>query len=270
MSEALPSVELRGVRFHAVTEERCVRHVLDELDAGRGGWVVTPNLDILRRCTREPAFAAMVDRADVVVADGMPLVWASRLQRTPLPQRIAGSDMIFSLCGGAAERGRSVFLLGGAPGTAEAAADVLREQYSSLRIAGWHCPPFGFEGDEGQMQQIRAALREARPDIVFVALGSPKQEHLIKSVRNEAPGAWWLGIGVTFSFVSGDLARSPRWMRRTGLEWVHRLIQEPRRLARRYLIEGIPFALNLLTRSAWRGVLCRAQPARVGVSERGN
>src|SRR5439155_3575860 len=112
---------------------------------------VTPNLDHLRRCGDDVSFSALVAEADLVLADGMPLVWAARLQRTPIPSRVAGSDMICSLSRAAAARGRSIFLLGGAAGTAEAAAKALVEQCPNLNIAGTHCPPLGFENDDAQL-----------------------------------------------------------------------------------------------------------------------
>src|SRR5204862_2711509 len=120
---------------------QCINRIVRHSSAGRGGVVVTPNLDFLRRCSRDADFADIVAEADLVVADGMPLVWASKLQRTPLPQRVAGSDLISSLSAAAAQRGRSIFLLGGAPGTAEAAAKVLLEAQPTLKIAGVYCPP---------------------------------------------------------------------------------------------------------------------------------
>ena len=124
-TSGLPTIRLHGIELNAITEARCVEHVLDELDAGNGGVLVTPNLDHLRRCASDLTFNALLDEASIVVADGMPLVWASRIQRTPLPERVAGSDLISSLRAGAARRGHSIFLLGGAPGSAEAAARVL-------------------------------------------------------------------------------------------------------------------------------------------------
>jgi UDP-N-acetyl-D-mannosaminuronic acid transferase (WecB/TagA/CpsF family) len=127
-SDSLPTVNIDGVEFHAITEQQCIAHILDELDAGRGGTVVTPNLDHLRRYTRDLTFGALVAEAELVVADGMPIIWASRLQRTPLPQRVAGSDLISSLSAAASKRGKSVFLLGGDEGTAEAGAKILAER----------------------------------------------------------------------------------------------------------------------------------------------
>jgi N-acetylglucosaminyldiphosphoundecaprenol N-acetyl-beta-D-mannosaminyltransferase len=256
-----PSIELCGVNVHAVTEARCVELVMSALDAGRGGWVVTPNLDHLRRLVREKAFFELCARADLRVADGMPLLWASKLQRTPLPERVAGSNLIWSVSRAAAERGKSLYLLGGDEGAAEKAAQVLIERFPKLRIAGMHRPPFGFERDAAQMQSIVDELERAQPDLVLVALGSPKQERLIDELRVKFPRIWWLGIGISFSFVAGMVKRAPVWVQRLGLEWLHRLAQEPRRLFRRYLIDGLPFAARLLLSSAWKGVRGIADPS---------
>lgn len=260
-TSGLPTIRLHGIELNAITEARCVEHVLDELDAGNGGVLVTPNLDHLRRCARDLTFNALLDEASIVVADGMPLVWASRIQRTPLPERIAGSDLISSLSAGAARRGHTIFLLGGAPGTAETAAKVLQERSPNLKVAGIHCPPIGFEKNQDEVNAVIAALVAAQPSIVFVALGSPKQEYLINRIRKVLPNAWWLGVGVSFSFLSGDVKRAPAWMQRTGMEWFHRLLQEPRRLFHRYIVVGLPFGMSLMSRAAWNG-LPRMLPRR--------
>lgn len=250
----LPQIDLDGLMIHAITEAACVGHILSELTDHHGGWVVTPNLDHLRRFQSEPAFAEACERATLRVPDGRPLLWASALQRTPLPGLVAGSNLIHSLSEGAAQAGRSVFLLGGDPGTADDAAKVLATRYPGLQIAGTHCPDFGFEKDQNIMLALREKLMASKADIIFVALGSPKQEYVIDRLRDSLPGAWWLGVGISFSFVTGAVKRAPRWMQRCGLEWVHRLTQEPRRLARRYLLDGLPFAARLLFRSTLRGL----------------
>lgn len=243
---------MRGVRFAAITEREAVEHVFDAFSRGVGGWVATSNTDHLRRATRDAAFRATLADADFVVADGMPLVWASRLAGSPLPERVAGSSMTLALTREASAAGRSVFLLGGNPGVAERAQARLQRDDPKLCISGTYCPPRGFESDPEQMRRIREALERARPDLVLVALGSPKQERLICELSSIGvlPQAWWFGVGITLSFLCDDVKRAPRWMQRTGLEWVHRLLQEPRRLAKRYLLEGIPFALGLLA-GAW-------------------
>ena len=245
-AERLPTVTIRGQRFHALTEAEVIEHILRELSAGRGGWVITPNVDHLRRLCTDASLRALYQRADLIVADGMPLIWASRLLGTPLPQRVAGSSLLSSLSEAAAARHRSIFLLGGDEGTAEASAKLLKERYPNLEISGVCCPRTGFEKDAVALDSLTQDLLKARPDIVYVALGSPKQEWLIDMLRQKLPRAWWLGIGISFSLLSGRLRRAPRWMQHVGLEWLHRLFQEPKRLARRYLMHGLPFALGLL------------------------
>lgn len=253
-----PEVELEGVRLHAIDEGQCVKLVLDAFSAGRGGWIVTPNLDQLRRMRRDQSLRERYARAELALADGMPLVWACSLQRTPLPGRVAGSDLIWSLSRAAAERGLSLFLLGGDAGTAEEAGFELASRFQGLRVAGTMCPEPGFEERPGSVEEIAARLAAARPDIVFVALGVPRQEVLIERLRPGLPSTWWMGVGISFSFVAGRVKRAPPWVRRVGLEWAHRLAQEPRRLAGRYLVDGLPFAAGLMARSTVRGMRSRA------------
>lgn len=245
----LPCVDIMGVPIHRVTQGAFIDHIFTSLSNGVGGWVITVNLDILRRCVRDREFAELAQQATLRVADGMPLVWGSRLKGTPLPERIAGSSLMRPICEEAGRHGRSIFLLGGAPGTADAAARNVRETTANLDVVGTHCPALGFEQRPQDLKAIASALREAQPDIVFVALGSPKQERLIAQLKEQLPHAWWLGVGISFSFLAGEVRRAPIWMQRMGLEWFHRLIQEPRRLARRYLVDGLPFAIRLFVRS---------------------
>ncbi len=249
-------IQLRGIAIDALTEADCVAHLMSELAEGRGGWVITPNLDHLRRAGRDHEFRSMLTEADLVVADGMPLVWASRLQGTPLPERVAGSSLVWSLAEAAAHAGRSLYLLGGDPGAAEKATKVLTERYPDLRIAGIDCPPMGFDKNPDRIEQTIQKVLDARPDIVYVGLGSPKQERLIRQARSRLPQVWWLGVGISLSFIAGDVKRAPRWVQKLGLEWAHRLVQEPGRLAKRYLLHGLPFALVLLVDS----ILARARP----------
>jgi len=186
-----------------------------------------------------------VPGARLVVADGMPLIWASRLRGSPLPERVAGSNLIWTLTAAAARKGAAIFLLGGNPGAAEACAERMRAEYPDVQIAGLMTPPRGFENDERAIEEILATLRASAPDIVYVALGFPKQEQLALRLAPHVPTTWFVGVGISFSFVAGEVRRAPRWMQVTGLEWVHRLVQEPRRLFRRYLVEGLPFAARL-------------------------
>lgn len=243
-------VTVAGVGFDPLCEREVVDHVFRELATGRGGHIVTPNVDILRRVLRDPASRQHVGTAQLVVADGAPLVWASRLKRTPLPARVAGSDLIWSLSAAAARHGRSTYLLGGAPGTAQRAQDVLRDRFPTLTLAGHLSPPFGFEDRPQRYAALCDEVAAAQPDLVFVGLGFPRQERVIARLRDRLPRTWFLGCGAAIGFVAGVHQRAPLWMQEAGLEWFHRLTAEPGRLGRRYLLHDVPFAARLLAGSA--------------------
>ena len=257
LGPAQSKVRVDGVDFDAITEGQVVRHVVDELEAGRGGMLLTPNVDILRQL-RRPALRDLAEQADLVVADGMPIVWASRLQGQPLPERVTGASLAQSLPAAAAAAGRSVYLLGGEKGVAAEAAARLAADVPGVRVAGHHCPPHGFERDAARMDEMLAGLAAAQPDLVLVGLGFPKQENLIGVLRRTLPHAWFVGCGGALTFLAGRVQRAPESMQRSGLEWVHRLAMEPRRMARRYLVDDIPYAAGLFARAATRSRDARA------------
>lgn len=244
----LPTIRVDGLPFAALTVPQLTDHIVTEAGAGRGGWVVTPNIDILRRWRTDAAFRELVRGATVFTADGRPIVWASQLQGTPLPARLTGSDLFVQLVPRAQAAGLRIAMIGGNEGAAEAAAAKLMPG-AGVDAVRCLCPPFGFEQNAAEMARIERLLTEWQPHIVFIGLGSPKQEKLIAHLQPLRPQAWYLGVGVSFSFVAGDVKRAPGWMQRSGLEWIHRLVQEPGRLARRYLVDGVPFALGLLWRA---------------------
>jgi N-acetylglucosaminyldiphosphoundecaprenol N-acetyl-beta-D-mannosaminyltransferase len=263
-ARAIRRMRLMGTPMAVATEASAVQAIVGAAEMGRGHWTITANLDHLRRYHCDPVEQGLIDDADLVVADGMPLIWASRLAGEPLPERISGSSMIWSICEAASICGQSVFLLGGDPGIARRAAHVFQDCYPGLEIAGTACPPVGFDNDEQELGRIKRQLAEAEPHIVLVALGFPKQDLLIRSLRSSLPRASFLGVGISLSYVTGDLARAPGWICRLGLEWAHRLFQEPtRRLARRYLLDGLPFALRLMISAVWH----RARGGGLGASE---
>ena len=253
--EAFDRVHLDGTGIDRITEAEVVAVVREALAQGRGGRIITPNIDILRRAQGEPEVRRHLDDADLIVADGMPLVWASRLGGAPLPERVAGSSLIWSLSEGLGRDGRSIFVIGGAPGAGRAtdgatrAADRLAAACPGLRVAGTFCPDFGFERDPAAYADLCAKVIDAQPDLVFAGLGFPKQERVIARIRPGLPQSWFVGCGAAVNFVAGDVGRAPRWMQRTGLEWAHRLGTEPRRLAGRYLRHDAPYALRLLAQA---------------------
>ena len=241
-----PVCSLLGMHLARVRQAELVEHVFATLADGKGGWLVTANLDFLRRYVRDAQVRTLYDAADLRVADGAPLVWASRLQGDAVPERIAGSSLLWLLAERAARDGRSLYLLGGTPTANEGAARVLVERYPGLRICGCSCPAISSPPTADEVAHLQSELVALQPHILLVALGSPKQEQVIAGLRQHLPTTWMMGVGASLSFVAGELARAPVWMQRAGLEFLHRLAQEPGRLARRYLVEDLPFALRLL------------------------
>jgi N-acetylglucosaminyldiphosphoundecaprenol N-acetyl-beta-D-mannosaminyltransferase len=258
----LRSVDVLGMRLSCVDEDGLLDHMFGAMREGRGGWLITANLDFLRRYTKEPAMRDLYGSADVMVADGMPLVWAARLQGEPLPERVAGSALIYRFAERAAAEGRSIYFFGGDPGAGEGAAKALMERHPGLSVAGFSSPRVSAEPTEIEVASAVAELRRKKPDLLLVGLGSPKQERLIAALRAHFPHMWMAGVGISFSFVAGQVSRAPAWMRKTGLEWVHRLSQEPKRLGRRYLIEDLPFAFELFGRLLWGRVSRTARGQR--------
>jgi N-acetylglucosaminyldiphosphoundecaprenol N-acetyl-beta-D-mannosaminyltransferase len=231
-----------------VDSSEALRAIERLVDAGRGGSVFTPNVDHVVKASRNPAFKAAYSRVSLSLADGMPLIWASLLLGCPLPERVAGSDMLVPVLELAARRRYRVYLLGGAPGVAEQTARLLSEQMGII-VAGWDDARISIDGsDPGDLSIARASA--AKPDLILVALGPPKQELWIDRARDHVGPAVALGVGASLDFLVGKYKRAPRWMAKIGLEWLYRLLQEPRRLWRRYLVEG-PRFLGLVA-TTWR------------------
>jgi N-acetylglucosaminyldiphosphoundecaprenol N-acetyl-beta-D-mannosaminyltransferase len=252
-------ISLLGMPVDAVTEDEAVDEIVGSLRQGDGGWVITPNLDHLRSHRSSGVVRRAFADADLVLADGMPLVWASRLQRTPLPERVAGSNLIWSLSDAGGTVGASVFLLGGNAGAAEGAARELRRRAPGLRVAGTAAPQLPAGGAaEPALDELATVLEATRPDLVYVGLPLAKQIAVIPRLRRAAPRSWFLGLGMSLSFVAGDVRRAPASLQRAGLEWLWRLTQEPGRLWRRYLVEGFPTAGALFAATLMRRLGARS------------
>lgn len=235
-----PRVRIGQIWFDRLTFAQAVAAVERLIDGGHGGVVFTPNTDHLVRAEDDQALREAYLGADLAFVDGMPIVWASRLLGTPLPERIAGSDLAPALLKRAARSGRRVYLLGALPAVANKAAANLSAK--GVTVVGVASPAIGLTPLEDE-EQIVAGICMARPDLVLVALGSPKQELFIHRCAARLAPAVCLGVGATIDFLAGRFRRAPRWMSRAGLEWFFRLLQEPRRLARRYLWDDPRFVM---------------------------
>jgi N-acetylglucosaminyldiphosphoundecaprenol N-acetyl-beta-D-mannosaminyltransferase len=237
-------VHLLGVGIDRVTRDDVARR-LDGFVRQRGAHqVVTVNMDFLSIARRNEAFRRLVNDADLVVADGTPVRWAARYYGSSLPARITGPDLIEMGVAHSIAHGSSLFFLGAAPGVAARAADRLRERFGAFSLAGVYSPPFGpIEGAEAA--KVRRLIADTRPDFLFVAFGCPKQDFFIREHADlGVPVA--AGIGGSFEFLSGAINRAPGWAQRGGLEWAFRLWHEPRRLAKRYLVDDVLVAARLI------------------------
>jgi len=254
-------VTLMGVPIDRLTTSEVLRRIEGYVAERRPRRIVTVNLDYLRLAGREAAFRETLRSADLAVADGMPLVWAAKLAGTSLPERVAGLDLVERIAEHGAPRGWSVFLLGAAPGVADEAGRVLASRYPSLRIAGTCAPPMGFGSEENA--RIVQMVREAAPDVLFVCLGAPRQDLWIHENIDALGVPVAIGVGCAFDVISGNVRRAPRWMQRAGLEWAYRLVNEPARLWRRYVLHDLPVFARLVVDAA-RASRARRAPAAQG------
>jgi N-acetylglucosaminyldiphosphoundecaprenol N-acetyl-beta-D-mannosaminyltransferase len=236
---------LGPVPIDSVTLEQALEVVEGLVGSGEGGSVFTPNVDHVVQASENARMREAYARASLSIVDGVPLLWAARLFGETLPEKVAGSDFVPPLLALAADRGWRVYFLGGTPGVAEKARDKLREQLPALQVVGIDASRIDVDEPPERRQVVLDAIRAAKPHLVFVALGAPKQEIWIDQVGEELRPAVFLGIGASLDFVAGTVPRAPRWISSSGLEWLFRLSREPRRLWRRYLLRDPKFLLVL-------------------------
>lgn len=254
IGSARPEVRQRGpaardrVGFGGVAVDRVdLAGAIDRLGqlAGSPGLeqVVTVNLDFVSIARRDPEFRSTVNGASLAVADGMPLVWLSRLQGRPLPERITGGDLVEACCRRAAAAGQGIFLLGASPTTGLLAARRLQERFPGLRVEGYS-PPFG-EFSPEEDRRIVELINASGATYLFVAFGAPRQDLWIQAHREQLDVSVAIGVGCVLDVLAGAVSRAPIWMQRNGLEWLFRLIQEPGRLWRRYFVDDLPTLVRL-------------------------
>jgi N-acetylglucosaminyldiphosphoundecaprenol N-acetyl-beta-D-mannosaminyltransferase len=234
---------LGSLPVDAVTREQALDFVEKLVQSGEGGAVFTPNVDHVVLAEENDRMRQAYARASLSLVDGMPLLWASHLLGDPLPEKVSGSDFTPLILGRAAQRGWRVFFLGGGPGVATLARDRLSEQVPALQVVGVDAPRIEVNDPDVKQEQLVRRIEAARPHLVLVALGAPKQEIWIDLVREKLKPAVLLAVGASLDFLAGTTPRAPRWMSRSGLEWLFRLGLEPRRLWQRYLLRDPKFLM---------------------------
>lgn len=202
-------------------------------------YVVTPNVDHIVKLEEDYEFREVYKKADLILTDGMPLIWISKLLKNPIKEKISGSDLFPQICDLAAKKGYSIFLLGAAEGIADEAAKRLKDKYKGLDIVGTFSPSYGFEKNDMEVKNIIEIIKKANPDILAVGLGAPKQEKFIYKYRKELNVPISLAIGASIDFESGNVKRAPKWMQKSGLEWFYRFLNEPKRMFKRYFVDDI-------------------------------
>jgi exopolysaccharide biosynthesis WecB/TagA/CpsF family protein len=243
----LHRLRLFGLDFDDLTQAGLVDRIGAAIRSGERCWVVTVNVHTLCLAERDPAFRTLLRSADLLTADGMPILWISRLRERPLRERVTGSDLLVPLAARAAAEGWRLFVCGGPPGVADQVADSLRAQAPELRVVGTASPELPTPEcltDPERNRELLAAIRSSKPDVLLVAFGSPKQERWI--AHHLASGALAvrvaIGVGASFDFLVGRQKRPPAWPQKVGLEWLHRMATQPVRLAPRYARDALTFA----------------------------
>jgi len=235
-------VKMFGLSFNACTLEQATELIVAAGESHRKGLVDTPNVDHLVQMDEDKEMRQLFEHAMFSFADGMPLVWFSKLfMQSPLPERVTGADLLPSVAHMAADRGVKLFFLGGNPGVAEQAATALTQLNPGLQVVGAYSPPFGFEHDEQESTRIVTMINESGADILFVGVGAPKQEKWAGSHLSELHTGPVLGVGASFDFAAGTVKRAPLFFQRSGLEWLWRLLKEPTRMWERYIIRDSRF-----------------------------
>lgn len=236
--------DILGVGFDQVTLEQAVDRAMALLEQDGPHLVVTPNAEIVQQARSDPEFAALIAGADLVLPDGVGVVYAARILGRPLPGRVPGVDFAGALMARIARTGGRLFLLGAKPGVAQLAAQRLQAQYPGLNLCGTH------DGYFQQDEPVVQAIREARADVVFVCLGAPRQEKWAAAHGGQTGARLLVGLGGSLDVFSGQVARAPEGWQRLGLEWLYRAIRQPARFKR---VAKLPLFLGRAVGARLRG-----------------
>ena len=234
-------VMIAGVGIDNITMDQTLSFIEELIQKRKVSYVVTPNVDHIIKLQRDLEFKKIYREAACVLPDGMPLLWAGRFLGTPLKEKVSGSDLVPRLCEIAAQKGYKLFFIGGKVGAAYKAKELLEKRLTSIKIVGVCRPPLGSEEDSEENRKIEKMIEETAPDILFVGFGVPKQEKWIYKHYKSLGIPVSIGVGGTLDILAGMARRAPYWMQTSGLEWFWRLMMDPMRLWKRYLVDDMQF-----------------------------
>ncbi len=230
-------IKFMNTEIDNLTMDEALKRLDELILENRNAYVVTPNVDHLVQLERGGPLNDVYKNADLILTDGKPLLWISKWYGNPIKEKISGSDLFPRICSLAAQKGYKMFFLGAAEGVAAKAAENLKKKFKKLQIVGTYSPPFGFEKDKVEMARINMMIKETKPHILIVCFGCPKQELFIFHHKDELNVPLSLGLGASLDFEAKNIKRAPKWMANHGLEWLFRITQDPKRLAKRYFLD---------------------------------
>jgi N-acetylglucosaminyldiphosphoundecaprenol N-acetyl-beta-D-mannosaminyltransferase len=228
-------VNILGLEIDNLSMQETIDKIGLLIEKNRSAIIFTPNVQRLIYGIKDKQTEEIYRKADMLIPDGMPLIWASKLLGVPLKEKVSGSDLLPLFCQSASILGHKMYFLGADPGVAEEAKNILTDKYPGLQIVGTYSPPFGFEKKDAEIRKIKGMIKEKNPHVLFVGLGFPKEERFLWKYRDDFQVPVSIGIGATFDFITGKQKRAPKWMQNCGMEWFYRLCHDPRRLWKRYL-----------------------------------
>lgn len=232
-------IDFLNIKIDNLTMNEAVDEIDKLINNGSYNYVVTPNLDHIVQLEKDEEFKEIYEHADLIVADGKPLIWISKFLKKPIKEKISGSDLFPRVCELAAKKGYTIFIMGSGEGIAAKAAKRLSQKYPGLCFVGTYSPKFGFEKMPEELEKMKKLVLKAKPDIMAVSLGAPKGEKFIYKHLNEYKVPLSMQIGATIDFEAENIKRAPKWMSNVGLEWLFRITQDPKRLIKRYWNDAI-------------------------------
>ena len=237
-------IKFMNTEIDNLTMQETLKVIEELIQKNKNAYVVTPNVDHIVQLDTDKELQAVYENASLILTDGKPLMWIAKWYGTPIKEKISGSDLFPLLCKMSAEKGYKMFFLGAAEGVAAKAAENFSERYKGLQVVGTYSPPYGFEKNQIEMDKIKEMVKKSAPDILIVGLGCPKQEKFMYYNCQNFGVPISFGLGASLDFEAGNVKRAPKWMANHGLEWLFRITQDPKRMAKRYLLNDMKiFAL---------------------------
>ena len=235
----MEKIKMLNTYVNNVTMQETLNSIESMILTNRKFYIVAVNVDVIMKIEHDTKLKEITDAADMVLIDGKPLIWISKWHRRPIKEKISGSDLVPQLCDFAVKKGYSIYILGGKEGIAEQAKQNVEKEYPGIKILGTYAPPLGFEKNQDELDKINRMVSEAKPDLLIVCFGCPKQEKWIYDNYAKYDAKVSICAGATVDFLAGNVKRCPKWMSNHGLEWFYRFSQEPKRLFKRYFVDDV-------------------------------